>query len=395
MFTRLLTEKDRSAAKALWGYAFETDEPFYTWYFKEIFKPENALGIFVEDQLICYLQLNPYKVQLRGQSFDTSYVVGVITDPGYRNKGLMRILLPKALEEMKQRNHFVSILMPFDTSFYRPYGWELCYSQRSYEVPLSTLHSLSQREGFWERIYPGMNVDDLHHVYQHFLKQQHGYIERSHKGWDAILKDLMYYGGYAYLLRDHESQPVGYILYFLKDGKFTVREVAYTNHWAQKSIFGFMYSHKSQATTAVWPAPLTDKTYLLLRDTIKPKPTNTISVYPFMCSRIVDMKETLTHCRFEENLDTSFTIKIEDIYAPWNEGAFRIDIQDGRASILSLDTDETDLSCDINTLAQLIFGAFSVEESMALDKLTVHEPSIVEQVSKVFTPKNNFINEFF
>jgi predicted acetyltransferase len=395
MFTRLLTEKDRSAAKALWGYAFETDEPFYSWYFKEVFKPENALGIFVEDALICYLQLNPYKIHLRGQSFDTSYVVGVITDPAYRNKGLMRILLPKALEEMQKRDHFVSILMPFDTTFYRPYGWELCYSQLSYEVPISIIRGVSQREGFWERIHPGMSYENLNHVYQQFLKQQHGYVERSHRDWDAALKDLSYYGGYAYLLRDHEAHPVGYILYFLKDGKFTAREVAYTNHWAQKSIFGFMYSHKSQATTVEWTAPLTDKAYLFLKDTIKPKPTNRVGIYPFMCGRIVDVKKALAHCRFQENIHASFTLKIDDIFAPWNDGCFHVDIQKGLTSVIPLDTDQTDISCDINTLGQLIFGAVSVEEVMALDKLAVHEASIIEQVSKVFTPKNNFINEFF
>ncbi|QEK13301.1 GNAT family N-acetyltransferase [Crassaminicella thermophila] len=397
MITRLLTKEDTSAAKKLWGYAFETDEPFYTWYFQEVFNPKNSIGIFSEGELVSYLQLNPYTIYLNGNSFKASYVVGVITSPEYRNKGAMKVLLSKAIEEMNKRNHFVSILMPFDTTFYRPYGWELCYSQMKYETPIYIVGHYSNQEkgGTFSRINLDKDFESLNNIYETYLKHHHGYVKRNKKNWDHILKDLAYYNGHAYLLKDSKNLPVGYILYFIKNGKFTAKEIVYKNEWAKKSLFGFIYSHKSQATTVEWSAPSNDSTHLFLKDTIQPKPTNKVSLYPFMCGRIINIKKALESCLFSKSICCSFSMEITDSYAPWNDGTFIVTIQNGKASLEKTDLSSVDLSCTINTFSQLFFGAINIDQAISLEKIILHNQSILENLSKIFYSKNNYINEFF
>ncbi|QXM06810.1 GNAT family N-acetyltransferase [Crassaminicella indica] len=397
MIAKLLTKKDIPAAKKLWGYAFETDEPFYSWYFEEVFSPKNAVGIFNKGQLISYLQLNPYTIYLNGASFEASYVVGVITSPEYRNKGLMKILLPKAIEEINKRNHSVSILMPFDTTFYSPYGWELCYRQLKYTVPIDIVGHFASGEkyGNFHKIDINKDFEALNIVYDSFLKNYHGYVKRNRKNWDYILKDLQYYGGYACLLRDQKNNPIGYILYFLKDKKFIAKEIAYTNIKAQKSIFSFIYSHKSQAVAVQWSAPYNDPTQLFLRDTIQPEPTNNLRIYPFMCGRIINFKDAIENSSFSKDINFSFSIRIKDSYAQWNNNTFIIKISNGKASVKKSNTASADMVCDINIFTQLFFGAISIDQAVFLEKVTINNQAILKNFSKSFHFKNNYINEFF
>ena len=46
MLARLLEAHETPLAKELWGYAFERDEPFYSWYFNEVFNPRNCVGLY-------------------------------------------------------------------------------------------------------------------------------------------------------------------------------------------------------------------------------------------------------------------------------------------------------------------------------------------------------------
>lgn len=395
MLIRLLQEHDTPSAKELWGYAFDKEEPFYSWYFKEIFNPANCLGVFIDDRLASCLQLPPYTLHLNGNCFEASYVVGVVTAPEHRNKGIMKFLIQKAIEEIQSRNHFVSILMPFDTGFYRPYGWELCYSQLSYETPIHFLKSFGHREGNFNPIGWGNDMADLNRIYLAFSKPLNGYAMRSEKNWEIMLKELHDYGGYTYGLKNDQDIPVGYIQYMIKGDKLTVKEMTYTTQWAKEAIFGFIYSHYSQVNTVEWTAPINDHSNLFLRDTIKPKPTNNILLRPFMSARVVDVKKALEHCRFPEIVSVDFCMKIHDSYAPWNNTIFHIAIDKGIPMVNEAVSQDPHMQCSINTFSQLFFGAIGLDEAIFRNMVELHNHQVEEQLRQVFKKKDNYINEYY
>jgi predicted acetyltransferase len=383
------------AAKALWRYAFESQEPFCSWYFDEVLVPENLVGIFIENDLAACLQLNPYRLWLNGNSFDASYVVGVITNPAYRHRGLTKGLMTAAIEEMNNKNHGISILMPFDTGFYSIYGWELCYSQLRYEVPMDMLKSFGHTLGNFTSVNVLDHGNALQNIYTAYLKNSHGYIQRSPRDWEVLVQDLHHDGGYGYLLLDDTGSPGGYIFYFLKDGVFNVREWAYNSHWAKKSLIHFIYRHKSQASTAVWPAPVGDLDFLFLRDTIKPTHTNNIRILPFMAGRVINVKQALENCRFSEDIHLSFTMEISDIYSPWNHGIFSVVIQGGIPSVQGVKGVQPDLSCSINSFSRLFFGAIGLEQALFMEEILLHTSRLCRDLEKIFQQRNNFINEYF
>lgn len=395
MIIRRLEKKDMEAAKSLWRYAFESQEPFCSWYFENVVAPENLLGIFMEDDLAASLQLNPYRLWLNGNSFDTSYVVGVITAPAYRHRGLTKELMAAAIGEMNRKNHGVSILMPFDTSFYSTYGWELCYSQLRYEIPMDMLKNFGATQGNFTPVHGKDDVNALQGIYESYLKDYQGYVQRTPKDWAILIQDLHHDGGYGYILMDETGTPAGYILYFLKDGTLNIRELAYCSHWAKKSLIHFVYRHKSQITKAAWPAPVGDLDFLFLRDTIKPTPTNTIRILPFMAGRVVNVKSALENCRYPKDTLLSFTLQISDIYGPWNHGIFSVMIQDGIPCVQETEDMEPDLSCSINVFSRLFFGAISLEQALFMEEALLHNPLLSDDLKRIFQQKNNFINEYF
>lgn len=129
---RLAGPDDRELVENLWAYCFEPKEhPFFRWYFTNMYKPENVLLGFREDNLACLAHLNPYKINVRHTVLPVSYVVGLATHPAARRGGLGGQLLSASLQEMKRRGQGIHILMPSKAGFYQQYGYELyCHQWR-------------------------------------------------------------------------------------------------------------------------------------------------------------------------------------------------------------------------------------------------------------------------
>lgn len=394
MEVRFLHEIDISRAKELWGYSFENEEPFFSWYFNEVFRPENTIGLFENNQLMSCLQMQPYTLNFNGTLLDATYIVGVVTAPEYRGNGAIKKLIPRAIKEINDRGHCISILMPYDTTFYNKYGWGLCYSQIKYEIPIDILSKYGERRGIFFPIDLN-DIDELNRIYKLYLKKNHGFVERDLRNWEILLKDLKADGGYAFILRDTDGVPLGYIFYIIRKDKIYIRELAWVNENAKKSLLFFISSHSAQVLKVEWNAPISDITYLQLRDTITPKSTNMVRIVPFMCGRVINVKESLTRCRFNERINFSYTLKINDKYAEWNNKTFSIEIDKGNPKVFETELDKVDMECDIKTFSQLYFGTLSISEALEIDGIMLYSDNKVRSLEEIFNKKNNFINEYF
>ncbi|EYE88899.1 hypothetical protein Q428_05670 [Fervidicella metallireducens AeB] len=394
MEVRFLHEIDKFRAKELWGYSFENEEPFFSWYFDEVFKTENTIGIFENNQLMSCLQMQPYILNLNGTLLDATYIVGVVTAPEYRGNGAIKKLIPRAIKEINDRGHCLSILMPFDTTFYNKYGWGLCYSQIKYEIPIEILSKYGERKGIFFPI-DFNDINDLNRIYKLFLRKNNGFVERDLRNWEILLKDLKADGGYAFVLRDIDGTSLGYIFYIISQDKIYIRELAWVNEKAKKSLLFFISNHSAQISRVEWNAPLSDITYLMLRDTTTPKPTNIVRIVPFMCGRVINVKEALSRCRYDERISFSYTLKINDKYADWNNKTLSIVIDKGNPKVYETEMDNVDIECDIKTFSQLYFGALSINEALEIDNVKLHNENKLSSLGDIFTKKNNYINEYF
>lgn len=385
---RIVTEQDQKAVEWLWSYCFENHEPFFSWYFKEYYQNSNTIGAFENEQLLSCLQLIPYTIYLRGQKLDTSYIVGLASYPEARRGGMVEKLLQESLKEMRQRGHYVSLLMPFKSGFYAPYQWELCYHHYKYTIPLENLRPLSSPYGNFVRVEGVQKLDAFNQVYLGFMQGKHGYVVRNSQTWQLLFEEHKGEGGYTYLL-ENQGNSEGYILYYLKDNKILVREMAYTNISAQKSLLQFLYNHRSQVKNLEWNAPLDDASYFFL-----PDHQEGVTLFPFMTARIVDVEQALQAISYPEGVKEELTIKVEDDLAPWNNQSFHLHVQNGKGTV-STTSREAAISIKIGAFTQLLFGRLSTSELYYQDRLQISDMDDVKRLNKIFPKCNNYINEYY
>ena len=124
MKIRKCSRTDEKDIRALWSYCFEReDDPWFRWYFRELYRPEDVLAGEEAEKIACSLHRRPYEICVRGAKMPVDYLVGVATHPAARGKGLATELIRGAFHMARMENKGAVILMPSAASYYYPMGF--------------------------------------------------------------------------------------------------------------------------------------------------------------------------------------------------------------------------------------------------------------------------------
>lgn len=134
---RFCRDADYPALRRLWGQCFGEEEPWTSWYFSHHYKAEHTWVGIKEGTVAAQAHLLPHRLYLRGAWRDAAYFVGVCVDEALRGSGYGRDIMSTALAELRRSGVNISILQPRWPEFYRPLGWDFCYSRRFYHLPLA------------------------------------------------------------------------------------------------------------------------------------------------------------------------------------------------------------------------------------------------------------------
>ena len=387
MEIRFANQKDEERIKHIWRYCFTDTESFISLFFKNKYKAQNTLAAYEQGVIVSNLQMLPYKIKLHSNILDTSYIVGAATLPEARGNNCMKHLLESALSVMREKGHLITILLPFNYGFYKKYGWETCYYHNNYNLEISDINAIGARYGKLISYNHSEHFEHIMKIYTDFIKDKNGAIVRSASDWDCILEDYFAEGGKVYVLMDEKGDFVGYILFKISDKTFFIHEMVYANIDVLKGLLGFVSAHQAQADRVIWNAPQNDSTFLLLSDQ-----KGSVTLKPFIMARVVD---TLALLEFLCSLalePASFTIKVTDSFAAYNSGVFRLN---NNSVTNESDNFNFDLSCSINTLAQMSMGFLSPDKCYELGLLWAESQAAVLESEKIFKTTDNYINDYY
>ncbi|MGE4283643.1 MAG: enhanced intracellular survival protein Eis [Clostridia bacterium] len=372
--------------KEMWSYCFGDKDPFLSWYFEEKYDSSNTLAVYEQDNPVSSIQLLPYQLSFHGKTLDISYIVGAATLPEARGRGHMEALLKESLLVMRERGQCINILLPFDYSFYRRYGWETCYYHRSYNIEMADLKPIIQGYGKLRSMNADDDIDNMLEVYRSFTANKNGYIVRNRKDMKCILTDHFFENGKVYILEDDAAKMVGYILYSIQSGVLNIHELVYAGKEAYRGLLSFVHSHAAQAEKITWKAPADDVAYILLS-----QPKRDIISSPFVMTRVIEVEKVLhlliSHC----SETTDIVIEIHDTLAEWNNGIFEIK----NNTIIKNGHIKPELICSINTFSQLAMGFISPLQAEQLGLLQLKDMQSIEKANKIFKLANNFINDYY
>jgi len=313
-------------------------------------------GVYEGSRLLSVYMLYDFRMRLRNSIVPMGGIGLLCSRLDARGKGAVRFMLQGALETMRDEGHVVSVLDPFDLSFYRKYGWELFEQCQRVELPPDALDVPGRDDGSEEAVDLPFPDEACRSFYNEHARGNYTLVERGEREWgkrtripfwnpDAAAR------GVVRISRDGEV--VGLIGYELSsrpdDGHptFTANLFAAADESAKWAMLRYLKQLSHQVKTLRLELPVDVDLWPYLSG----RPERREILDQFMI-RAVSI-ERLDGLSIDAD-DLSVAVEVPDEQAPWNTGIWRFTIEDGVLDVAP--TDRADLRCGIGPLSSVLSG---------------------------------------
>ncbi|WP_168120487.1 GNAT family N-acetyltransferase [Paenibacillus sp. HB172176] len=329
-------------------YAIEGEAERQRWL--DDFDPEGFWGCFVQGKLAAALHIANFEIWLNGRKIRSAGIGSVATSPEYRRLGLARNLLTHAITHMREQGIALSLLHPFNISFYRRFGWEQFHECRELELMTEQLPRWGMPSGAFRVV---SRPEEIYPVYEAYAQTYNGMLSRSPAWWEKRV--LHKRGSRIAAYETDAGEMTGYLYYQVREGIMTVHELVATDNQARRAIWKFIGDHDSMIKRVSVRLPMDDPFPFMLGDMKLQQ-----RLVPFGMIRIVDAADFLARYPFSPGHACTIRLHVRDETASWNEAGLEIKISsDGEAEISRKSPEtfgEDCLSCSIGTLSLLVMG---------------------------------------
>ncbi len=386
---------DEGALRALWGYCFERPgDPFFEWYFSQVYRPEETLLGFEGGRAACALHLRPYGLSVRGKEMRADYIVGVATHPAARGRGLARQLLAGAFRASRGAGKAVDILMPSDASFYFPLGFSFYAHQWEREAEPVRLAALGRRAARAQTLEGPDDWALPAGIYRAHTARRSGYTLRDEASWRRHIEGQLREGWIAVVY--DEGGPAGYLFYSIEDRTLTASEMAWASEAGRRGLYAYMAGHLGSVDRCRWYEPLDDRSYLFWADGAEHTYIRN-RTFPYMMARVTDAAAAFTGLPAAGDGEVSF--QLDDGALPEMSGPYTLRAEAGRMTAVRGGTPAFSLAP--SGAAHLLFGALSPEALFAAGEASwLTEDEAARAVAKAFLRSNfpeekNWVSEWY
>jgi predicted acetyltransferase len=333
-----------------------------------------------------------YKTRFDGHTADMGGAAGVATLAEARFGGYVRKIFEKALPAMYEEGKIFSFLYPFDFSFYRKFGYELCYSANRLTIPMYLFKEFKYAGGF-EQYFPGGDIAGLTDVYNAFIEDKNLALVRDEGAMrERIDKDPYTERRGVYMHRDTDGRAAAYIAFDAEDGdggrEMNVREIAWTSAGAFHAVLGFIGALAPEFASLKWDAPRGLDMASFFADPMDIK----ISNPPGGMNRIVNVRRAFGLMAAPEQPGRA-VISVTDASLPVNGGVYELEWDKGAVRSVKLTKGQADMDADVQTLAQLVTGYLQPEQAVLRRGAVINGNRAA--LRGLFTRKDLYIAEHF
>ncbi|HIW31153.1 MAG TPA: GNAT family N-acetyltransferase [Candidatus Paenibacillus intestinavium] len=352
-----------------------------------VLKHAEVLGWFDRDKLISQLAIYPFQVNIFGHIYDMAGLTGVGTYPEYANLGLMNKLMLHALTKMREHKQSISFLYPYSIPYYRRKGWEIITDKISFEVPDTQLPKSKYVPGSVERVT--IEHPDIKVIYEQFALSHHGAMLRNNLAWEEYLRwDLddmtvaIYY--------DDNNLPVGYLLYWVAEEIFYIKEMVYIIEEARTGLWNFISAHFSMIKLVKGDIYKNEPLSFILDDgDIKEK------IAPYYMARIVDVKLFVEQYPFRSpNQVTELTFTLHDPMLEWNKGNFTLTVDTTGKGSLQEGGENPSFIIDVSTLTTMMMGYKRPTYLARIGRIKADE-ALIEILEKLIRQEHPYFSDYF
>jgi len=391
---RPLTNDDLEQAVVVESTAFYNNPtPERLELLREFFPPDWTVGAFVDGRLVADVRTIPMARRINGSATPFGAIGPVACLSAYRRQGHVGKLLRLALERMREQGISLSGLFTPHDALYARFGWKRSEARKQYYMRPSdirlrikgapgTIEAVTADE--WPRLdaiyrqYAGPRNGPLHRV-------EPWWRENVLRHWEPLTGGTA--GNEAYVWKNAAGQDEGYVSYYARmmprTGQFApweveVRDFVSLSGDAYLGLWRHLLAHDIATRLAVH-LPVDDPFADLIEDPRKVELPRAEG--PMI--RVVDVERALTRRPFVGSRPASFTMRVTDPAAPWNEGGWRVDAGEGQVQVERKGGD-ADFELNAGTLAPLYTGFMRPEVAAGVGLLKVNRPEALEDMREVF-----------
>lgn len=331
----------------------------------------DAYGVYQEQELTNLVMANHFESQIFQEKVKMAGVGYVASYPEYRGKGGISSIMPEMLLDLYQQGVAVSQLAPFSEDFYRQFGYESTSWQKTYQLSNQAFNYLTSekqgriKRGTWQQMKAFIQV-----IYQQVLSQnQVGTVVREDWWWDRL--DAYYPHRFYAVAFDETGEAKGYMIYRMEGQTFVVDEFIYLNQFALQKLLTFLKSHVSSFEDFLYHAPVHE----MIEKVFREQNNITITLRPYMMSRIIDIQQLLSHIPLVEK-ETIIEVT-QDKECPWNVGSWSVS-QDHCQRVEQVG----DIQASIQVFSELLLGELTLAEGIFLGKVITTKEIKTEVFSK-------------
>ena len=306
----------------------------------------------------------PFTVRLNGAPVKMAGVTMVGTLPAYRRQGLVRRLMARSFEQMRERDQPLAILWASMAAIYQRFGYGIAADSVRYTFDPRTagLQEPFEAPGKVSLESTTDAYETIRQLYIDWASPRNLAIHRSRALWSAgtLRADVKDRPVYASIYRNALGVPRGHIVYQTSESShlprfgpnqvLTVKDFIALDLEAYRALWQYILSHdlvgEVEMRGGIGPDdPAPD---LLLEPRILRK-----SVSDAIWMRVVDVEKACLARPYGERGELTFALA--DTMCPWNTGTYLLET-DGRTSDIRRVDRDPDITMTPNALATLLAG---------------------------------------
>ncbi|QDG49409.1 GNAT family N-acetyltransferase [Persicimonas caeni] len=357
---RRLTEDDLDALYRIRQIAFQDN---VSWRNTEVQKVHEASlpykwGRFDDGELVSSASWYPFEMYLHGEATTVGGLASVVSAAASRRRGHVRALLAHGLETLRDDGVAWCLEYPFDTRYYRRFGWETVSNGFFFELPVERFARFDSPPAIERVELEGESLEQIGDIYAKWAANYNFTMARDEgvrDDWTRILEGPPWLENSPRFVFAMKRAYV--VIKLERDGDsehLTVLDYAFSTPAGRLDIFGFMNHFAGQVDTVRLQLPADDPLVM--------EWTNFIVAHPHpLHARVVDVASALSGLKADEGL--AFNVAVRDDFCAWNAGVFRVSVDGGVTHAEAVDA-PAELSVDVRALAQMLSGSVTASAAM-------------------------------
>jgi len=372
---RPITPDEIPLAHALYRNAYKvTSEQTERW--TKLTDLTTTRAIVENGRVLSILTIHSFEVWMFGKLMPMGGIGGVATFADQQGKGLAGKLIEQSILDMRDAGQVLSILYPFSFQFYGRYGYTLSGDYLTYEASPRDFATPALDDAIRIRAvqFP-KDRDAIKRAYDTAAPIWNCMVNRSDLHWNRWVEYWAADRRHVYILEStDDGSPEGYFcvedVALPEQNSYEARvpEIVLSSPAEFPHLARFFSRSAASVKLVKLTLPRTPQLWQLFRE-----PRVSTHVHPQFQARVIDLPRACELRGYESDIEADITFAVDDIFAPWNAGPWRLKVSDGLAEITPVQAQEEVLVLTIQEFTVIFTGY-----QKASDIILEHGPFVAE-----------------